>query len=444
VLLPLFTACILLAGLLVYLASVTGTTPVAEVGAWYAIAATVYLFLPLTVFFALGMVFLPTNDGRLFAMQPDPADVARIGWMYVVHIASFCVAYVITRGMKRASHRHYERTSRRTLTLAVTLSIGLTVVLLVMRLMLPKPESYTGSYAAVAALPLGIRQALKFMNGVNFVLTIVILVTGFQQYKRWRGLIVLWLGFQFAIMLVDGSRTPLVFSFCACVLLYHAMVKPIRARRATILAVGGLVTFLALGVLRSYRGSESGSDFLFGLSGGEFEALFANAVDIDRRRSTNDIEGAPPGAYLADLVAPIPSQLLPFEKVDLADWYVSRFYPVAKEEGQGFAFGVIAQSLVGYGWWELALRGFLLGVLFAKLHSFYRRHSHRLWAIVFYVWLTVNAYQSFRSTSLSLWSSFVQQFIPALIIVEGLGAVFWQASRLRGRRNVQTVAPSFH
>lgn len=428
VLLPMVVAGIFLAWFILRLTQLSGTTPIADVGAWYTVAGTVYLLLPLAVFLGLGMVFIPTSDGRLFALQPDPAEVARIAWMYVVHISAFGFTYVALHGRDRALGLP-EVVSRRTIVVALSLFLILSSFLYATRLVM-QPETYADSFAVIQALPLAAKQAIKFVFGVNFVLTILLLVAAFENYKKWRSLILAWLAFQLVMTVALGARSGLVASVCACIILYHLRVRRIGTARAALFAVVTLVGFLGLGVLRSYPGSERAADFTVPLNGGEFEALFANAVDIDRRHRSGEIDGAPPGAYLADFVAPIPSQLLPFEKQELAVWYVSRFYPAAYEAGAGYAFGVIAQSAVGYGWIELVVRGIVLGYVLAKIHRLFRSRGGSLWIAVLYIWLIVNAYQSFRNTTFSTWTYFVQNFIPAFIIVESLAAIFGRVSTL--------------
>ena len=156
---------------------------------------------------------------------------------------------------------------------------------------------------------------------------------------------------------------------------------------------------------------------------------------------SGEIKEVPIGFHFTDLVAVIPSQLLPFQKVDLADWYVSKFYPEAKESGQGLAFGVIAQSIIGWTWLELAIRGVILGFVFAKLHSFYRRHGSRLWVTIFYVWLTVYAYQSFRATSFTLWPLFLQWFVPTVIVIESARTVLRVAGATSKRGSHTNLVP---
>ena len=74
-----------------------------------------------------------------------------------------------------------------------------------------------------------------------------------------------------------------------------------------------------------------------------------------------------PSRYVSGLTAAIPSQVLPFEKIDRPAWYLSTFYPIFGDAGGGFACGAISQALVGFGLIELVLRGALVGFVFARV-----------------------------------------------------------------------------
>jgi hypothetical protein len=369
--------------------------------------------------------------------------VGRIGWMYWVHLAAFAISYVLVRPKNLPTAPAARTIPPSTVTTVVGAWLLLTTLLYLVGRAIPSSETYAGGYAAVAALPLAMRQFLRMLHGVDFVITIAILVALFSHYERYRWLIAVWLLVRFAEMLfIAGERTGLVLSVSVCLILYHVMVKPIRARTALLVAVLGLAMFLALGVLRSFRGGGSPSDFSINPSAGEFESLFGNAIDLAVKMRSGEIKDVPLGFHFTDLVAVIPSQLLPFQKVDLADWYVSKFYPEAKEGGQGLAFGVIAQSIIGWTWLELVIRGVVLGAVFAKLHSFYRHHGNRMWVTVFYVWLTVYAYQSFRASSFTIWPLFLQWFLPTVIIIESIRALLTGLGRTSGAPGASLIPES--
>jgi hypothetical protein len=424
VILPLYAVLIVTAAFLEVSLRRQQTVPIDDLGAWYLTAGTVYAVLPLVLYLSLGMVFTPFNDSRLFAMQPPPSEVGRIAWMYVVHIAAFAFVYTLARGKVASTPKKVAYVPTRVVMITASLWIALSGSLLVLESWVPAATSYSGRYVAVASLPLVTRQILKLVTGASFVLSLVLLIVFFLDFRRWKYLIAMWLGYQLVVAVIaGGSRTSLVLAFASSVILYHVQVRPVRRRAAALLGTGALTAFLALGIARSLRSDDWFSDEV-APTAGEFESMFANAVDLDYKRASGEIPTLPTGWFLSDIVAPIPSQLLPFRKFDPSEWYVSSFYPQAKDEGQGFAFGVVSQGVLGYGWPDLVLRGLLLGLLFGWLHRFYRRNANRLWVTVFYVWMTVSAYQSFRSTALTFLPTLIQIFLPTMLLVKAFTAVF--------------------
>ena len=443
VILPMCTAVCMGALFIVSLSAAGQVTPVADIGAWYVLIGTVYTVFPLAVFLIIGGQYTPLNDNRLLALQPGPATVGRIGWMYVVHVAAFAITYRMVRGRRVPRAPVVRSVPKSTFTIAVVFWAIIAMVTLVSGLSMVSASSYVESYSAAAALPLGLRQFLRLTHGMQFILTVTILIGLFSRYERRRWLITAWLAFQvFRSLLVVGERTGLVLSFSVCVILYHVMVRPIRARTAFSLAAVGLTAFLAYGVFRTFRTLNSPEDFAVGPSGGEFESMFGNAVDLDMKVAAGEIKDLPFSFYTSDIVAAIPSQVLPFDKVDLSDWYVSRFYPSAKERGAGFAFGVVAESIIGFGWIDLVARGAILGLLFAKLHGLFRRRGERLWVTVLYIWATVWCYQAFRGTSLMLLPVFLQQFIPTVLLIECVRAVLAGAAPRRSNPAFERVSPT--
>jgi hypothetical protein len=112
--------------------------------------------------------------------------------------------------------------------------------------------------------------------------------------------------------------------------------------------------------------------------------------------------------YVSDLYLIIPSQLLPFEKWDPAEWYLDVIG--ARGTGVGFMFGVMAQAVLGLDWAELVARGALLGHVSALLHRWYVRRARRFWPTLLYLFVGIWAYYTVRATSFYLVHFVVYQF----------------------------------
>ncbi len=417
--LPMLAAIVISVGFFIVLSHRSAYAPLAEIGVTFVAAVTVYLLVPLAVYLALGGTYTILNDNRLLQLQPSASEVASAGWLYVAFLASFAVVYLAVRGRAEPPRSGGGTISRDRLKLMI--GIYLLFSLLTVLIVAPiRSETYEGGIAAVNALPLVMRQFMKLWEGWSILLTLGLRVWLFQDFERRKWIIAAWIGYELLLVLSKlGSRTALAISLVSSFMLYHLLVRPIRVRTAILGATAGLTGFLALGVVRAYQGFGTAGQWSSGNAGGEFEVLFGNVVDIKQRLLSGEIRPLPIGFHLADLLAPFPSQILPFEKFDPAVWYIQSFYPEAAERGAGLAFGVIPQSLVGFGWIELMVRGAILGYAFASLHRYFSRHADRFWAMVLYVWITVWCYQSFRNQSFILVMYIVQWFLPLVLVVEG-------------------------
>ena len=391
--------------------------PLSEAGCWAVLTAGIYSIVPLAVSTALRGAFTPLNDSRLFSLQPPPAFVARVGWYHVAYLAALSAGYLLGRRNTSAVTLRPPLLDRRT-AIALLLCFGVSAVVVV----LFRPDSpdagYAASYLAVQQLPLIARQALRLLGGVRLLLGLAVLVWTFERWRQRRvavGLTVLAL----AILTVTraGERSTLGFAIIACVVLSHRYVKPVRASRFFMLGVVGLLLFTALGVYRAYAGLDNRAEFTLVPGAGEFEIVFANAVDLLDRRQHGGFVAAPVGVHVADLVSVIPSQLLPFKKWDTADWFLSTYYPALRERGGGLAFGVVSQSVIGFGWVELLLRGLAMGLIFTAVDRWASARSHRFWPTVTQLWVLLLAYQTVRVTSLFPLGAYLQQMPTAFLLV---------------------------
>lgn len=395
--------------------------PLDEIGTLYAGVVLLYSVTPLVSFAILGAEWMPTRDARIIWLQPTPAEVARIGWYYVLYLLAFSVVYLVVRRRAPVTPRQRVTVPQSLLTAVVilyaVLSLGLVVINLVYDL---RAATYSESYLVLFRLPLLLRQFVNVADGLRLVMELVLMVWLFSDFRRRRWVAAAWISFvAFDTVTSGGERMRLVILMLGAMVLYHKMVRPVRVWKAVAGAVLLVVGFTALGVYRMYRDVRHPTQFTSTVSAGEFEVLFVNALDMQRRVHTGEVGQVPVELYASDAISVVPSQLLPFAKQNLSSWYVTRFYPELARSGGGLAFGIIPQALLGLGWVDLLLRGALLGAVFGALHRMAQRNTHRIWYVVGYLWLTLTAYQSLRASTFFQLSPVVQQLIPAMLLVEG-------------------------
>lgn len=397
-----------------------------DLGVVFAAVVTVYAMYPLLTFIVNGLTYTESNN-RLYQAMPTPEEVGKIAWYYWIFLTSFAIAYLVTRGGTRRSEGWApKRLGRESIIAFVLLFVIAKVFLWGVGIFYDITyESYSESYLIFGRLPLIIGQIAGRLGGVIRVLNMALLLALFQDYRKYRWIIWTWLGAQVAAtFLYLGARTEAVLLVFSATIMYHYLVKPIRWGPALCGALVAMILFLIAGDLRSAVGREQTAKPLNVLaSNSEFEELFANAHDLDRRKLDGDIEPLPATFHFADFLSIVPQQVLPFQKVQASTWYVETYYPAVREAGGGMAFGVISESIVGLGMPELVLRGALVGWLLAL---FARRLSLRrptAWSFLFHIWLITGCYQILRYTTFSMLPMFVWGFVPVYVFAKVVGAL---------------------
>jgi hypothetical protein len=147
----------------------------------------------------------------------------------------------------------------------------------------------------------------------------------------------------------------------------------------------------------------------------EFSGLYATAYDVAQRHNDGRLSKVPWQLYLNDLLLMVPSQLLPFEKVEPSEWYMDQIG--LRDTGAGFMWSVISQAEVGFGIPELILRGAVLGILFAYLHRWYIRRSDSWIVTGFYVFMCLMSYYTFRATTFFFLVFIEYWFLGSLLFI---------------------------
>jgi len=402
-----------------------------EIGAVYVAVVTLYAAYPLIGFLVIDGNYAVTNDVRLWFSKPSAQQVGAIAWLYVWHLGSFVVAYLVVRGRLQLIQRPL-----RSPTLAVFIAVGALYLIIQGFTMFvglfydTSANNYLETYLVQRRLPLVLAQGFNHLNGMKHALAVVLLAALFSRYPRTRWVIIGWIIVTALISVTRlASRTEVVLLVLSSAMMYQLVVRPLPLRVVLTVAGVGLAGFIAFGFLRHGLVSDGHSWTNVFAYASEFEVLMANAVDLAQKQSIGSLGILPEGFHFADLTGLVPQQFAPFQKVDPADWYVTTFYPVYAAQGGGLAFGTITEAVLTGGWLSAAARGAALGFCFAKIHRFYVRHASSYWVLAAYVWLTSLSYQSFRNRTFVLLLLFVYRFLPVMIAVKVLVTVLNRAAR---------------
>lgn len=434
-------ACIFLAwALWVALSERDGEPPIVHIGMLCAVATTLYTVYPLVNYWIDGMQFglLAGNRLRGYDIQPD--ELGLFHWRHVLYLACFVTAYFLAGRKSAAGIARIDPPDGSTVRAVLVIVLSLMGWFAALQFLFGvnfhasyEEGAFGANVAAMGSLPLIVRQVSGKFLGILFFAKIVLLclVVSKAGEKRWFWIMVGWVAFETVqVLVVRGARSEFMLLTMASVLFYHRMIRPLSVKAMAASAVSLFLFFLFLGLYRTYMDITTlnvdliQSDTSVFATGNEFQALFGTAYDVLQLKEGGAV--LPWYLRINDFVNLLPpQQLLPFEKVSAAEWYLREIN--LSGTGIGLMWGVIAQSIVGEDWYELAVRGALLGFLLARFHRWYSARRARFAETAVYVFFCVKIYYTFRDNTFSLLTNFVWEIVPFWAMVTILG-------RLRGRR----------
>lgn len=277
-------------------------------------------------------------------------------------------------------------------------------------------ENYGDEYLLVQSLPVYAIQILNIFLSLFYVSFFGLILILFRE-KNLKMVALLTVGSIIMFLLSTGARTPIVLVLFSVAIGWDHLYR--RASFASITAFSILLVagFLILGSLRAGNSSYA-SVFLQS----EFMGVFVTALDIRQIYLTNSSLDMNFTLLVSDLFRLIPQQLLPFDKIDPASWYVTTFYPHYAASGGGFAFGMLAEAALGGEFIQTILRGAALGLVLSLSINFLAKR-HAIWYYIIYLWVLALLYQSFRDTTFALIGKFTFQFLPAILLCVALAAL---------------------
>jgi len=408
--------------------------PIFELGSLWVAAAYLYSAYPLINFIVGGYVWTDMSDYRLRMKGNDPVIIGTFAWRYVLYYFCFVTVYLFFRRRYTASSTEVTRPNRSQIAAIVLLLAGtLAVLTFVGRLYgIEYDASYrdilSGDSKTMIALPYVLLQFIQNFVSMRFFLSQLLIATLVMFWrKRWcrylliGGLIV----HTVYTTLNRGARGELILLLLTTVLLYHRFVRPMTLKVVIPVGVSVLGFFFLLGIIRDTQGlatmEQRNVPFLAVTN--EFQAVFGTSYDVLMMKNEGHLV-IPWQLRWADLYYLIPSQLLPFEKIDPSAWYLRE----AGIEGVGFMYGAISEAILGFDWIELAIRGVVLGYLSAMVHRWYVRRSAEFWPCMLYMFLCVWMFYSMRQTGFAVLYRICYTFLPGLMSVT---AVAWTLRRTK-------------
>jgi hypothetical protein len=410
--------------------------PLFEIGTVYCAALTVYSVVPFLNYLLAGMSWTKLSDNRLLTLDASAATVGRFAWNYVVYFAGFAAAYLWARDQAGSQKRVAVISDSPPLVSVALLLSALLVYFCLLNVIWgvdanPGYAKISDNLDNLKRLPLIVYQISAHLRGILLVFKMALVFQLFERWesRRWRAVLCVWLIAETAYTILNmGARFETALLLLSALLFYHRLVKPVRLARACAMGLLFIAGFQIMGMARTYimRGERAVPPITLrslASATNEFQSIFATAYDLDRMKKAGQLENIPAQLYVNDFLMPVPQQLLPMEKLEPSEWYLD-----VRGLGNrtGYMFGVIAQSVIGFGLWELALRGIVIGLLFAWAQRWYTRRSSRFLPTLIYVWLCVWSFYTFRASTFYLLAPIIYRLLPAV-------ALIYVGARLAGR-----------
>ncbi len=415
-----------------------GRAPLDDIGVLFLLVLGLYTTLPPISWLLQGGEYA-IIAGRLFTLQPSVEEVNYVMNIALTYQVSFAVVYYLfLNKIPLPSQMTVVRISNAHVVAAGIIVFFSTLITLGLFASgaVRGADSYLDSYLVIQQLPLALRQSIKLINAFSAVASIIVMVTLFQRWTKYKWLFWIFLVNTLLSFNAEGGRTAIAINLLSMAICWHVFVRSIPTRVAMAGGIFGLLTFLALGIFRNI-GSLTGADSqaFVGIGVGEFDELWANAIELTQAKSQGQVH-LPVSTLYSEFFSFVPSQFLWFEKSTLSIWFLDNFYPHLKDVGGGLAFGALSQSIIGYGIVEALIRGLMLGGVAIFIMKWYRGTSRVWWRFPLYLYILIWVYQSVRDTTFSLFGIIIQTVIPAIVTISLISIV------LRFRSSVVTREPN--
>jgi hypothetical protein len=409
VLTPTILTLVVFAAFVVMLRGERSVPPFVDVGFWAAGTATAYLSLASLLYVMSGMVWTLKSDRRMFQIYPTSGDVAGMLWWGLAYVSILSAAYLLIRERSYPTGRATPPPASYGIAFACIIAFAMAWMIAVelrYGVSIVQDNISINTDPWTAHVPLLVAQITQHSFGILNIAKIAMVIWLVSHFdKPWAKVaLAVWLPIELAMTLkAAGARTYFASLLIAGALIYHLRRRPFGVIPLVAVSCTMIVGLLGYGCWRSGTCSFDANT--------EFQTILANPIHLSFLISDGQVKSVPAGVRFAELLQFIPQQLSPFQKFEPSNWYGE----VSGTIGSGTAFGVLAQSVAGLGFFELAVRAALLGLALAAIHNLCERYASRTLTTVFYIWLCITIYYAFRVGSFYWIAFIIWRFVPFAI-----------------------------
>lgn len=438
---PALAVILVLATLVAVLSGRDHAIPYFDIGVVCTFVTAVYLAFPPLAFLLSGLEWTVLSDGRLLRYQVSPPEFSAITWWGALYIFSLASTYSVTRQRPAADFTVRLREPSKAAIVGLVFFFALVLIysqMLQSVLGVNLNPTYGSEDLTIdsESVPLLLQQITDKVLGIGVVLQfgLILLLVNRAHNHVFRWTLYIWAGALTVTLLTTfGARSQLAFFLLAWLLAHERLRPRFGVPKAVVFGILLVLALLFYGFARDMRDASVEPHLIFSAIT-DFQALYGTTYEVMRIRDTVASADLPLTLYLADFFRLFPQQILPFEKVDPAGWYLD----TAGLRGLGgYNFGVLSEAAIGLGAIELVARGMVLGFLLGYIHNWYVKRAAGFWPTLFYLWLCVLSYYTFRASTFYLLTHALYVFLPAYLLVTIASSVLtWKQRTLKsGQRD---------
>jgi hypothetical protein len=385
-----------------------------EIGFIYLGLASAYTFFPVINFLQSGY-FLPS-----VSFIPLPEELGLHCWRHVLFISGVAVGYLVVRGRMVPQIPSSERSTSRH-RLVIALLVGLIGSCIIALLLLSSPvNSYIQHYTRFDHLSwLSLRIVylfLIFKGGSYFVL----LALMFNNYIRYRYLIFILVPFLcfFEIVYSFGSRIEALILLLGFGGFYHYRARQISIIKGIVFLFALAVFFSGVELIRSSNFSlEKAQDTVItkGIKqASEFEAVYNTSFHLYAEREQGTLPHRDWQMFFHEFIAVIP--FLNHTLYDPQYWYARNYFPNAVVPPQ--TMGVLAESAIWGGEFDLLVRSLINGAMFALLTRWFIARQQKWWALTIYIYCYATCIMTLKYSVLYHLTPMIRIVLPTLLLTQ--------------------------
>lgn len=397
------------------------TNLLGEIGFIYLSFALVYTIIPAIKFFALDFNFPLDFDGFNFAvLSPQPEELGIHFWRHVLFISSVAAGFLLVRGrsvqrspLNEKSERRYDR--------VITILLALMICCFCVLILLSAPvTTYYEHYSRFDHLSWPLRRVVYLCLIVKSDGYFVLMALMFSQYRKYRIFIFIIVPIVCAYEVVFslGSRIVAFTILLAFLGFYNFRVTPISLKKGIVSLVALVFLFSVIGILRlSTNTMEATQEVISNktIKASEFESVYCTGFHLYFERSQGTLPSRDWKMFVYELRALIP--FIDHTTYHPQYWYARNYF--SDKALPPTTMGVIAESGIWGGEFDLFLRGLINGVIFALLTRWFMRRREKWWTLTIYIYCYAMCIMNIKYSLFYLLIP-LSQIFAALLLTEVL------------------------